>query len=368
MTEPQTISSVPFNDPRRAALAFADELTEAFERFLDSGRYVLGPEQAAFEAELAAFVGVDHCVGVASGTDALELALTASCPVGTTVLVAANCGGYTTVAARRAGFPLRYADVDPDTLGLSPATIVEALTPAVGAVVVTHLYGLVGDVDAIAALCRERGLLMVEDCAQAAGASPRGQAGRRIRGRRRVQLLPDEEPRRARRRRRADDVERADSPSALRALRQYGWETKYRVTTPGGGNSRLDELQAAVLRLRLRHLDDWNVARRAIVERYTASVPEGAGRFVAADGERLRRASRRTPLSGPRARSLDARGRRGRYRRSLPDSRPSPAGVARRPPGRTASGHRAGVRARPLASLLSGADRRGGRSRVRGPA
>jgi dTDP-4-amino-4,6-dideoxygalactose transaminase len=284
MSEP--ITRVPVNDPRRAALALHAELAEAFERFLASGRYVLGPEHDAFERELAGLIGVDHCVAVASGTDALDLALTATCPAGAAVLVAANCGGYTTAAARRAGFSLRYADVDSDTLCLSRETVESALDREVGAVVVTHLYGLVGDVDGIGALCRERGIVLVEDCAQAAGARHEGRragsfgdvAAFSFYPTKNLAALGD-----------GGALTTGDPALAgrLRALRQYGWEAKYRVAMPGGRNSRLDELQAAFLRVRLRHLDGWNAARRAIVERYAASVPERVGRFVVATGDRF---------------------------------------------------------------------------------
>ena len=111
---------VPVNDLRRGALALDTELTESFERFLSSGRYVLGPEHDAFEEELAGYLGVRHCVGVASGTDALELALIAvGCRPGDTIVNAANCGGYTTAAARRAGLRVHFADVDAETLCLT---------------------------------------------------------------------------------------------------------------------------------------------------------------------------------------------------------------------------------------------------------
>src|SRR5437762_14105770 len=119
---------VPIADPRRAANALRVELAQAFDRVIASGRYVLGPEHDAFERELAAHLGVRHCVGVASGTDALELALVAvGCRDGDAIVTAANCGGYATTAARRAGLRVRFADIDAGTLGLSRSSLEEVL-------------------------------------------------------------------------------------------------------------------------------------------------------------------------------------------------------------------------------------------------
>ena len=158
-------------DPVRAVSADRAALDVALGRVLDSGRYVHGPEHAAFEEELAAFLGVAHCAGVASGTDALELALAAvGCTPGDEVIAAANAGGYATAAARKLGCAVRYADVDSVTLGLSRETVEAALTDATRAVVATHLYGQMCDIEGIVELCRGRGIAVVEDCAQAAGA------------------------------------------------------------------------------------------------------------------------------------------------------------------------------------------------------
>ena len=105
VTETQPKTRIPVADPSRAAVALREELSGVFDRFLASGRYVLGPEHAAFESEFADFLSARHCLGVASGTDALELALIAvGCQEGDAIVTAANCGGYTTSAARRAGF------------------------------------------------------------------------------------------------------------------------------------------------------------------------------------------------------------------------------------------------------------------------
>ena len=283
--ETQTKLRVPIGDPGRGAHALRAELREAFDRVLASGRYVRGPEHAAFEHELAEYVGVAACAGVASGTDALQLALLAvGCEAGDEVVAVANAGGYTAAAARRLGLRVRYADVDARTLGLSRETVEAVLTRATRAVVVTHLYGLLAGVEEIAALCRERGVTVVEDCAQAAGARRGGRtagafgdvAAFSFYPTKNLAALGDGG---------AVATDSGEVADRVLLLREYGWDAKYRVSVRGGWNSRLDELQAAILRGRLRRLDGWNARGREIVGRYAASLSPLAGRFVAGDGE-----------------------------------------------------------------------------------
>lgn len=300
MVATHTKTTVPVSDPGRAALAQRAELSAVFERFLASRRYILGPEHAAFEAEFAAFLGVRHCVAVACGTDALELALTAvGCEPGEEILTAANAGGYASAAARKVGLRPRFADVDPGTLSLSRATMEPALTPDVGAVVVTHLYGTVGGIDDIAALCRQRGIALIEDCAQAAGARCQGQRAGSFGDAAAFSFYPTKNlgalgDGGALATNSAEIAERA------RRLRQYGWERKYRVSTLGGRNSRLDELQAAVVRSRLPHLDGWNRRRSEIVQRYEDALSPAAGRVLTGGDESV--AQMAVVLAGDRER------------------------------------------------------------------
>ena len=275
---------IPVADPRRAVAAQRRELDAAIARVLESGRYVLGPEHDAFESELSAYLGVAHCVAVASGTDALELALRAlDGPADAEVVTAANAGCYASTAISRAGLSVRFADVDPLTLLLSVETLEPALTARTVAVVVTHLYGALADVDGVVDLCRSRGVAMIEDCAQAAGA----RRGQRMAGAfgelatfsfyptKNLAALGD-----------AGAVVTGDATFAdrLRKLRQYGWAEKYRVVGEGR-NSRLDELQAAILRTRLPQLDRDNERRRAIVGAYARALPPETGRLVVHDAE-----------------------------------------------------------------------------------
>src|SRR5665811_1216151 len=152
------------NDLLRGFTSHREELLAAVVRVAESGWYVHGPEHEAFQKEFADFVGVSHCVGVGSGTDALELAIRA---VGRgrhgAVLTAANAGGYTTTAARRAGREVTYADVDPTFLCLSPGSV-EPVLEGVAICVVTHLYGRMAPIEQIVELCHARGVAVIEDC------------------------------------------------------------------------------------------------------------------------------------------------------------------------------------------------------------
>jgi len=276
---------VPVADPRRGVEALRSELDSALARVLESGRYVLGPEHDLFEAELAEYLGIRHCVGVASGTDALEIALKSiGCRGGDQVVTAANAGFYSSTAARAAGLRVRYADVDPELLTISAATVEEALTPETRAVVVTHLYGLMAEIESIVDLCRAREIGVVEDCAQAAGARRSGRLAGTFGDAATFSFYPTKNLGAL-----GDGgaIVTDDDGVAERAktLRQYGWETKYRVARPGGRNSRLDELQAAILRTRLPHLDIWNERRRSIAARYAEALPPYVGRLVSLGGE-----------------------------------------------------------------------------------
>ncbi|WP_273654168.1 DegT/DnrJ/EryC1/StrS family aminotransferase [Cellulomonas fimi] len=263
-----TLPAVPLNDLSRALAHDRSLVLDTVARVVDSGWLVHGPAHRGFESALADYLGTPHVLGVASGTDALEIALRAVVPADRPVVVtAANCGGYTTTAARRAGFGVRYADVDEDTHLLTAETLAPVLGPEVGAVVVTHLYGRAADVAAVRALCAPLGVKVVEDCAQALGARRAdGMVGAladvatfSFYPTKNLGALGDGGAVAT-----ADD----DVAAAVAELRQYGWRGKYRIARDGGRNSRLDEVQAAVLSARLPHLDAGNARRRAIITAY----------------------------------------------------------------------------------------------------
>jgi dTDP-4-amino-4,6-dideoxygalactose transaminase len=286
------------NDLQRGYSAQRAEVRAAAERVLESGWYVHGGEHDAFESELAAFLGTGSCIGVASGTDALELAIRALAPQPSAVIVmAANAGMYASTAARRAGARVRYADVDRTTMNLDWATVAPVLDDSVAAVVVTHLYGRMAGIETIAAECGRRGIRVIEDCAQAIGAAgPGGRAGSigdvaafSFYPTKNLGALGDGG---------ALATSQPEIAERLGRLRQYGWSAKYVVEGDGGRNSRLDEIQAAFLRVRLPHVDAWNRRRRAIISRYAdaasgtaitvapASDPAHAGHLAVALAER----------------------------------------------------------------------------------
>jgi dTDP-4-amino-4,6-dideoxygalactose transaminase len=274
---------VPLNDLGRGFADLQAELRAAVDEVLSSGWYVLGPQHDAFERAFAAAVGVEHCVGVGNGTDALELALlSVGCEPGDEVVTAANAGMYTATAALKAGLVPRFADVDPGSLLLTAETVAPTLTHRTRAVVVTHLYGRLAEVGPLRDLCRSAGVALVEDCAQAAGAAgPEGPAGSladvaafSFFPTKNLGALGDGGAVVTR------DPERAQ---LVRSLRQYGWSAKYTASVPRGRNSRLDEVQAAVLRVKLPHLAGWNARRRRIVARYVEALGGGPRRMLHGD-------------------------------------------------------------------------------------
>lgn len=274
--------NIGLNDLGRGVAALRGEIDTAIARVLDSGWYVMGPEHNAFEAELGRYIGVEHAIGVASGTDALQLALTAlGVGRGSTVLTAANAGGYTSTAAEIIGAVPAYADVDESTHLLTVETIgktLDQLERKPDAIVVTHLYGAVAEMGPIVELAADRGIPVVEDCAQSLGGRLDGEqsgvfgtiATFSFYPSKNLGGLGDGG---------AVATSDGDLAEIVRAQRQYGWRGKYMANIEGGLNSRLDELQAAILRVRLPHLDGWNARRREIHRAYEQAAGEGV-RFV----------------------------------------------------------------------------------------
>jgi aminotransferase EvaB len=264
---------IPLNDLARQNRLLRDGLATRAREVIECGQYVLGPECAAFEAEFARYCGVAGCVGVANGTDALELALRAAgVEEGHGVATAANAGFYTSTAIHAIGATPVYIDVAAQTHLINPQALRQALEcTAVRAVIVTHLYGRLADVDAIAGICRAHGAIVVEDRAQAHGASRGGRkAGSfglagcfSFYPTKNLGALGDGG---------AVTTDDAAFAARLRELRQYGWDGKYQVGRAGGRNSRLDEMQAALLRIKLPHLDRWNEQRRGIARRYAREI------------------------------------------------------------------------------------------------
>lgn len=261
------MSTIPLFDPKAVNAGVA--LDAAIARVLQRHWYVLGEEVRQFEAAFADYCGVPHCITVANGTDALELALRAlEIGTGDRVLLAANAGYYGSTAVHLVGATPVYVDVDPVTLCLDAAGVERALAaqPA-KAVIVTHLYGQMADAAAIAKVAQAHGTALVEDCAQAHGARRGGAMAGSIGDvacfsfypTKNLGALGD-----------GGAVVTRDPQldERVRSLRQYGWSAKYYNALAGGRNSRLDELQAAVLNEKLPLLDRHNEARRHIAKRY----------------------------------------------------------------------------------------------------
>lgn len=262
---------VPQNDPKAGYLDHQADIDAAVHRVLESGWYILGREVESFEQAFSAYIGVCHAVGVGNGTDALELALRA-CDVGPGDLVytVSHTAVATVAAIELVGATPVLVDVDPVTYTLDPDCLemVLARSPAgtPKAVIPVHLYGQPAAMPAITELARRHGLYVVEDCAQSHGASLTGRmtgawgdiAAFSFYPTKNLGALGD-----------GGMVVTNDSTLAerVRLFRQYGWRERHISDIPGG-NSRLDELQAAILRVKLQHLDGENERRRRLAQRY----------------------------------------------------------------------------------------------------
>ncbi len=262
---------IPVNDLRRHAEGDRAEAMAAAQRVYDSGWYILGPEVAAFEQAFAEYLGVAHVIGVANGTDALEIAMKAvGVEAGDHVLMTANAGGYAATAACLAGAVPVFCDVRADAL-IDASSAAAAVTPRTRAVVATHLYGQMCDVAALRRALPQ-GLAIIEDCAQAHGARLEGVATGALGDVAAFSFYPTKNLAAI-----GDGGAVATANPSLAAtagsLRTYGWAARYEVARAGGRNTRLDELQAAVLRARLAHLDGRNTRRREIAARYRSASP-----------------------------------------------------------------------------------------------
>lgn len=250
--------------------ALREQLLVAITRVIDSGWFILGPELQAFEREFATWCGASHAIGVANGTEAIELALRAlGVKTGDEVIVAANAGMYSTTALLAIGATPIFADVDAVHLNIDPAAVAALIGPRTGAIVATHLYGRMARVPELKSLASQHGIALLEDCAQAHGASLDGvragawgdAASFSFYPTKNLGALGDGG---------LVTCRDADVAERLRRLRQYGWSKKYVAVDGPARNSRLDEIQAAVLRVKLPLVDGWNAQRRKIAATYAA--------------------------------------------------------------------------------------------------
>lgn len=246
-------------------------IRSAMARVLESGAYIMGREVEAFERDFAAYLGISHAVGVASGTDALILALRAlDIGVGDEVITVSHTALATVAAILAAGATPVLVDIDPKTYTIDPTAVESAITRRTKAIIPVHLYGQAADLDTIMAIARRHKLKVVEDCAQATGALLHGKrlgsighaAAFSFYPTKNLGAIGDGGLVATNDRRLAD---------RLRRLRQYGWDDA-RKTREAGVNSRLDELQAAILKAKLPALDADNTRRIALAARYDAGL------------------------------------------------------------------------------------------------
>lgn len=264
---------IPMNDFKLQYLSIKDEIDEAILRVLESGRYILGENVKAFEKEFANYCGVKYTVGVGNGLEALHLAMLA-CGIGDgdEVITVANTAVATALAVSMTGAKPVFADIDPQTYGMDVSDAQRRITNRTKAILPVHLFGHPVAMDSLIATATRKGLFVIEDACQAHGAEYKGKKVGTIGNvgcfsfypTKNLGALGD-----------AGMVTTNDRQVAEKTsvLRNYGQKTRY-VHLTKGLNSRLDEIQAAILRVKLRHLEEWNKKRREHAKLYTTMLQE----------------------------------------------------------------------------------------------
>lgn len=262
---------IPFLDLKLPHQELREELQEAFTQVLDSGWFIQGTQLEAFENEYATFCGTKHCIGVGNGLDALHLILRAyNIGVGDEVIVPTNTYIATWLAASYAGATPIPVEPDERTYNINPALIEAAITPKTKAIMAVHLYGQPADMDAINSIALKYNLKVIEDAAQAQGAGYKGKlagnlghaAGHSFYPGKNLGALGDGG---------AITTNDDDLAYKLKVLRNYGSRIKY-FNEVKGFNTRLDEMQAAFLRVKLRKLNEWNTRRKQIAAHYQENL------------------------------------------------------------------------------------------------
>jgi dTDP-4-amino-4,6-dideoxygalactose transaminase len=276
-----TLAMIPQADPGAGYRAQKAEIDAAVQRALESGWYILGREGAAFEQEFAAWLGAgQHAVGCANGTDAIALILRGlGIGPGMTVATVSHTAVATVAAIEMVGATPLLLDIDPDTYTMDPDELVSVLDhpppglPPIRAVIPVHLYGQACDLAPMLAACAARGIPLIEDCAQCHGATLDGRKLGTLGTAAAFSLYPTKNLGAL-----GDGgvlaTADADLAGRIGAIRQYGWKERY-ISAMVGVNSRLDEVQAAILRVKLTALDAGNARRRAIAAAYDAALADG---------------------------------------------------------------------------------------------
>ena len=268
-SKPADFEKIPFLDLTRQYTKYKYEFKMAIDRVLKSGLYASGAEAEAFEHEFADYYGSPHCISASSGTQALEIGLAAlSLGPGDGVVTVANAGMHSTTAIRAIGATPQFTEIDPHTLTMSPGGLLDAITLQTKAVIVTHLYGRVADIESIAEIAERKNLLLVEDCFQANGASVNGKYVGTFGQLGSFCFAP------------AKNLGALGKAGALITNDAITAENARRIRLNGDNLPRdthlawsrsrfMDEIQAAILRVKLPLLEEWNLSRRMIAQTYT---------------------------------------------------------------------------------------------------
>ena len=271
---PSTITTIPAANPKLEFEELRAEIENSVTRVFESGFYILGPECEEFEREFAAYLGLDHCIGVANGTDAIAIALRAvGVEPGDEVITVSHSAVATVAAVEQIGAIPVFADIDPLTRCMDPSAVEDLISEKTKAVLPVHIYGQPAAIQEIVEVAHAHSIKVVEDCAQAHGA---------LVGTRRVGTFGDAAAFSFYPTKNLGAIgdggavatSSSETAEKARLLKQYGWKKRY-VSEIAGVNSRLDELQAAILRVKLRHLDRRTARRIETARRYTAALPEG---------------------------------------------------------------------------------------------
>jgi dTDP-4-amino-4,6-dideoxygalactose transaminase len=262
---------IPVSNPKARFINRKKEFLKAVEDVIEKGMYILGDEVSSFEKEFAEYIGVKYCIGVANGTDALAIALKAlGVKVGDEVITVSHSAVATVAAIEMAGAVPVFADIEPDTRCIDPEKIIKLISPKTKAIIPVHIYGQPARIKEIIAIAHSNGLKVLEDCAQAHGARVDNKkvgsfgdaAAFSFYPTKNLGAIGDGG---------AVVTDSFEVFENVLALRQYGWHQRYISDFPGV-NSRLDELQAAFLRIKLKELDRDNSRRNEIAIKYSSSI------------------------------------------------------------------------------------------------
>jgi dTDP-4-amino-4,6-dideoxygalactose transaminase len=296
---------IPMVDLKAQYLNIKDEIDRGILAALEKTQFILGPNVAAFETEAAAYLGVQHAVAVASGTDALHLALAAAgIGAGDEVITSPFTFIATAEAIRYVGATPVFVDIDPKSFNIDPARIEAAITPKSRAVLPVHLFGQPADMATIESICQKHGLMLIEDCAQSFGAKTGGRMTGTIGAFGCFSFFPSKNLGCY-----GDGgMVTTNSPELaeqLRILRNHGSRVRYHHNVIGY-NSRLDEIQAVVLRVKLKHIGEYNAGRQRVAQHYTELLKDSALTTPHEDGKGIHVYHQYTVLTNSRDKIMEA--------------------------------------------------------------